>query len=215
MFKKSVIITITITLLACFFSCTADINNQKQDNSNAANHSELVSALENKISELYSVYSMSNADANQKIEQLQKELEALKETSPATESTVPQVSPLPPSIFTYKIKNGKAIITGFACNDAKIVIPSIIDGLEVSGIDESAFDGYSLKSVIISEGVESLDWFAFRNCASLSSITIPNSVTSIGYSAFDGTAKGLTIYCHEGSFAERYAKSYGIAYAFI
>ncbi len=213
MFKKSISIVITITLLACFFSCAADIKREEQIE--RPSDSELAEALESKIAELYSAYSLSNADANKKIEQLEKELAALKQTSSNTQTTAPQTTARPSSVFTYRIKNGKAIITGFAGNDDKIVIPSIIDGLEISGIDESAFDGYSFKSVVISEGVEYLDWFAFCNCAYLSSVTIPDSVKSIGYSAFDGTAKGLTIYCHEGSFAERYAKSYGIAYAFI
>ena len=46
------------------------------------------------------------------------------------------------------------------------------------------YDGteYSVKSII--------DW-AFHDCTELTSITIPNSVTSIGYNAFDGCS-GLT-----------------------
>ena len=45
----------------------------------------------------------------------------------------------------------------------------------------------SLKKVVITGG-ESIDGFAFGGCASLESITIPNSVTSIGYHAFYGCA---------------------------
>lgn len=96
-----------------------------------------------------------------------------------------------------------------------MVIPSQIDGFDVYSITSNAFEKYSFKSVIISEGVEVIDWFAFYNCKNLTSITIPSSVRRIGYSAFDGCGKNFTIYCHADSFAQSYAKSYGIPYATI
>jgi hypothetical protein len=91
----------------------------------------------------------------------------------------------------------------------------MIDGFEVYGIDESAFQSLKIKSVVISEGIEVIDWFAFSNCGELSSITIPKSIKQIGYGAFEGAPQSFTIYCQKDSFAEAYAKSYGLAYAFI
>ena len=44
------------------------------------------------------------------------------------------------------------------------------------------------KNTIIPNSVTSIGYSAFSGCSGLTSITIPNSVTSIGYSAFDGTA---------------------------
>ena len=95
------------------------------------------------------------------------------------------------------------------------MIPSEIDGYPVIAIGDSAFSSQTLKSVIVSNGIEKLDWFAFRDCPALISITLPDSVTSIGYSAFAPQSKSFTIYCHNDSFAHKYAKSYGWSYAII
>ena len=45
-----------------------------------------------------------------------------------------------------------------------------------------------------------------KRLISLTSVTIPNSVTSIDYTAFSGCSK-LTIYGSTNSAAERYAKN--------
>ena len=56
---------------------------------------------------------------------------------------------------------------------------------QVTGIGPTAFDGCSgLTSITIPNKMTSIEQFTFTNCRSLSSITIPNSVTSIGPYAF-------------------------------
>ena len=51
---------------------------------------------------------------------------------------------------------------------------------------EFAFYGCSsLESVVIHDGVTSIDYCAFSECVNLTSVTIPNSVTSIGTAAFE------------------------------
>ena len=47
---------------------------------------------------------------------------------------------------------------------------------------------YYIEKAVIGNGVTSIGSSAFYNCSSLASITIPNSVTSIGWKAFSGTA---------------------------
>ena len=92
----------------------------------------------------------------------------------------------PISSFTYEIINGNEIeITGFTGIETEVVIPDLIDEKPVINIGKFAFFGCSsLTSITIPEGVTSIGDNALYNCSSLTSITIPASVTSIGDAAF-------------------------------
>ena len=50
-----------------------------------------------------------------------------------------------------------------------------------------------IKRIVIEEGVTSIGTNAFRNCTSLTSVSIPGSVTSIGNYAFSGCSRLTTI----------------------
>ena len=75
--------------------------------------------------------------------------------------------------FTFTTNNGAITITGFAGTNRTGVIPNAINGLPVVSIGDKAF----------------FNWF-FTN-SDFRSVTVPNSVTNIGYSAFSG-CYGLT-----------------------
>ena len=73
-------------------------------------------------------------------------------------------------------------------------IPSSLRNVTVTGgnILYGAFDDCAmLTSVTIGDSVTSIGDYAFRGCSSLTSVTIPNSVTDIGYGAF-ARCSGLT-----------------------
>ncbi|MFL0270043.1 leucine-rich repeat protein [Candidatus Clostridium radicumherbarum] len=93
--------------------------------------------------------------------------------------------------FTWQSDDGVTYsITGYNGSDTNITIPSSIDGHAVTSIGNNAFNGnndiryQSLTSVTIPNTVTSIGGFAFYYCSSLVNISIPDSVTSIGDSAF-------------------------------
>ena len=67
----------------------------------------------------------------------------------------------------------------------------VVFGDNVKSIPAYAFDSSNIKSVTVGNSVTSIGSSAFSGCTSLTNITIPNSVTSIGSSAFSGCT-GLT-----------------------
>lgn len=75
-----------------------------------------------------------------------------------------------------------------------IIIPSYYEGLPVISIAEDAFrDFYTLKSIVINEGILSISANAFWNCYDLTSITLPNGLESIGEYAFYDCESLLTL----------------------
>ena len=57
----------------------------------------------------------------------------------------------------------------------------------ITTIPQGAFESTNIKHITIPESVTSIGKSAFYGCSSLTSITIPESVTWIGYNAFHGT----------------------------
>lgn len=111
--------------------------------------------------------------------------------------------------FTYVKDSSGITITKYIGSSAEVIIPESIDGQRVVCIGESAFAYSDVISVVIPEGVQKIDWFAFQSCTRLTEITIPSSVTKIEYGAFDYVKSSFVIKCNKGSFVEAYAKSWG------
>jgi hypothetical protein len=120
-----------------------------------------------------------------------------------------EAAPLP---YTYTLENGAVTITGYTGDEVRVTVPSTIEGHPVIAVGERAFSGTAVQCVILPDGVEKLDWFAFWQCTALSELHLPASVSSIGYAALDGCPSTLTLVCPRGSYAARYAASYGLPY---
>lgn len=98
--------------------------------------------------------------------------------------------------YTYTVTYSKATIT--ACDTSisgDVIIPSKINGYQVTGISSSAFWNCSqITSITIPNGVTEIGDYAFKYCTNLTSITIPESVTSIGNYVFDYCTNLANVY---------------------
>jgi hypothetical protein len=92
--------------------------------------------------------------------------------------------------FGYSVDTNNAntiTITNYTGSGEGVTIPTNINGMLVTGIGNgksSVFSGSYPISVTIPDSVNSIDDYAFSECASLSSLMIPHHVTKIGEYAF-------------------------------
>ena len=170
-----------------------------------------IRALEAQIRALLQDHQLSDAQSKKEIAELRAEIEKLKNEKQSDDETELGVKD-EENIFRYTVIDGMACITQIESDEKNIVIPYLIDGYKVYSIGSDALSSASVESIVISSGIEKIDWFAFKGCPSLVSVSIPDTVSSIGYGAFDGASSSFVIRCSRDSFAQRYAKSYGITY---
>ncbi len=91
--------------------------------------------------------------------------------------------------FTYSLNPDNTLtITGYSGTNLNVVIPSEINGKTVTAIGNDAFVSRELTSVIIPNSITSIGARAFRLTTRLTNLAIPNSVTSIGEAAFQGSS---------------------------
>lgn len=88
--------------------------------------------------------------------------------------------------FTYTATATEVTITGYTGTGGVVIIPASIGGVPVTAIAQSAFFSLPqrITSVTIPNGVTSIGNSAFAFCWALTSVAIPDSVTSIDDQAF-------------------------------
>lgn len=91
--------------------------------------------------------------------------------------------------------NGYCVSGLGSCNDEKIVIPDTYRGLPVTMVGYSAFRNCAtIVSVTVSQGISVIDNDAFGQCTALTTLTLPNSLTFIGRFALYGCTSLTDIY---------------------
>jgi hypothetical protein len=87
--------------------------------------------------------------------------------------------------FIYTTKAGTIIITGYIGSGGAVVIPETINGLPVKAVGSDAFAGqFGITSIVIPDSVTSIGFQAFSDIYGLNSVVIGNGVTNIAYGAF-------------------------------
>lgn len=179
-----------------------------------AYYEQMVLDLQDEILALKQQHYVDTFAYEQTIAQLEAQLGALDtdvSAKPEQPTNQPEQAP-PASEFTYEVKNGTATLTSYTGDATDVIVPSEMDGYAVTALGEGLFKDSNVTSVTLPASVTSIGWFAFYGCAALQTVTLGEAVTTIGYAAFDGCPKSMTICGATGSYAEKYAASYGLQF---
>ena len=125
--------------------------------------------------------------------------ESTTESTSVTETTTETTTTVE-NLFNFNSSTGT--ITGYSGSEKVVNIPSNIGGVEVKVIGENAFkNNTDIETVIIPEGISSIEDFAFYKCTGLKYVSIPESVTSVSEDGFYRCG-ALNVTCKKGSTAD-------------
>lgn len=225
--KTLLLIGLFICLLVCGCSCGQDetdspvdapnstlpiIGQVPQETSSSAQtklqyYEELVKQLQEEVLRLKTEHYIDQITYESKIEILEQSIEVLK----ALQGTGGASQPSESVPFTYRIEEGEVTLLSYTGAARRVEVPATVENLPVTALGDRLFQNCaSIEEVIIPEGVKSVGWFVFSGCVSLKTVSMPSSVSTICYGAFENCSATLTVRCDKGSYAEAYAKSYGI-----
>jgi hypothetical protein len=97
--------------------------------------------------------------------------------------------------FTFTTNPDSTVtITGYTGSGGTLSIPAELNGLPVRHIDDFAFDAEtSLTGVTLPDSVITIGEYAFYNCSNLASLTLGSGLETIGRSAFQGCTSLTTL----------------------
>ena len=77
-----------------------------------------------------------------------------------------------------------AEVIDYVGDSTRVVVAEEYEGVPVTHISKDAFKSKAITAIVLPNSVTSIGSSAFEDCSSLTSIVIPDGVTSIGHSAF-------------------------------
>lgn len=83
---------------------------------------------------------------------------------------------------------------------------------DIKTIGAWGFSNSCLRRVILCEGVQTIEDFAFNACPDLTKVEVPESVTSIGQDVF-AECENLVVSVVSGSYAHQWCRENGIPYS--
>lgn len=105
--------------------------------------------------------------------------------------------PTPEEAFVYEIKDGTVKITGFTGTDTYVVIPDEIGGYPVTAIGYEAFlDCAFMTDVHIPQSVTAIEHLAFDGCTGIQALILPDNIPAFSKRPFP---HGALLYCRRGS----------------
>ncbi len=102
--------------------------------------------------------------------------------------------PATPFPFSFTSSGSAVTITGYSGSGGAVIIPATVAGLPVTTIAASAFQGASLTSVSIPSGVTSVGSTAFASCATLTSVQFQGNAPTVGSNVFQGDSSAAITY---------------------
>ena len=208
----SIVLFLAVALLSIFIG--GKQINSKIEQSIKENYQSEINTLKDKLNKqselINSIININNKQENSQSNSNSTQNNNINSNTTNNNTTTVKPTPENEVLFEYVKENGGITITRYIGMQTSVQIPNKIDQLPVLKIGENAFADTKVKSVTLPTYCEEIDWFAFYGCYSLTTVYISNSVNTIGYGAFDACSKSLTIYCENNSYAESFAKSFGI-----
>ncbi|MBQ8124329.1 MAG: leucine-rich repeat domain-containing protein, partial [Kiritimatiellae bacterium] len=102
--------------------------------------------------------------------------------------------------FTYNTSTKTATLTKVTAAEgeeipAELSLPSSVNGYTVTAVGNNSFQGLAITSLTIPNTVTTIGYGAFANCTALESVVFPDSLKTIegpGNSAYKGAFNGCT-----------------------
>lgn len=101
-------------------------------------------------------------------------------------STVTEPDVVDSNGFGYITVNSKTLtLTQYKGSATEVQVPSEYNGKPVTAIGEGAFRKTDISSVTVPDSVTSIGVRAFSNCPNLTTVSLPDGITEIGQNAFE------------------------------